>query len=118
MRTIKQICWQDHITNAILCEQTQKPPASVYLAKHRLCWFGYLLHLPSDHPTQAIYHFDPLAASLRGPRGALHTHWIAVVKCDLDWHGLEPNQAKKTAHNCRHWHSVVDLVGSMPQHED
>ena len=87
-------------------------PASLYMAKCRLHWFGHLLCLPSDHPTQAIYHFDPLAANWRRPSGAPHTCWINVVQCNLDWLGLDPKEVEKTAQNCRHCHSIVDLVGS------
>ena len=55
-----------------------------------------------------------LEKTTRGP----HTHWIDVVQHDLEWLGLDPNEVEKMAQNCRHWLSIVDLVGLMPRHED
>ena len=86
LRTIKWIHWQDHVTNAVLCEWAQEPWASVCIAKCRLHWFGHLLCFPSDHPTQVIYHFDPLAASWRRPRGA--PTLTGLMLFSITWNGL------------------------------
>ena len=109
--TIKQVCWQNHVTNTVLCEWTQQPPANVQKVKCRLCWFGHLLHLLPDYLTLAISHFDQSAAGWRRPRR------VPTLN-DLTWLGLDSDREEEAVQSHRHGHSILELVGSMSQHEN
>ena len=49
----------------------------------------------------------------RGP-----TCWIDIVQYELEQLALDPSEVEETSQSCKHWHSIVDLVGLMPQHEN
>lgn len=112
LRTIMNISWHLHVTNADLRKRTLQPPASRLAAQRRIRWLGHLLRLPLEHPTRAIFSFDPAAAGWKRPRGKPHTRWLDVIKKDLQYQGLTLEDAADLAQDRGHWRALVKLIGS------
>ena len=115
LRRIEGITWSQHITNQALREQTQQPPASRLAAMRRVRWYGHVIRLPAEHPTNTILAFNPQHAGWRRPRGAPRTRWLDVITQDLNACNVTLAQAQHLAHDRPRWRDLVAMVGSTRQ---
>ncbi|KAI8512856.1 calcium ion binding [Branchiostoma belcheri] len=112
LRRILGVRWFDHLPGTELRQRTQQPPASRVAAMRRVRWYGHVLRLPPDHPTQAILNFSPQSAGWKRPRGAPRTRWSDVLAKDLALVNITPEEAQGLAQDRSRWKEVVHLVGS------
>ncbi len=112
LRTIEGIKWHHRVSNSILRERTQQPPASRLAAQRRMRWFGHIQRLPPEHPTHTILHFDPKTAGWRRPRGKPRTRWMDIITRDLQHLGLSMAEAVPIALDQPKWRGLVNLIGS------
>lgn len=112
LRAIENIKWYDRISNEILRERTQQPPASLQAAQRRLRWYGHTQRLPIEHPTRSILEFNPKTAGWKRPRGAPRTRWLDVISRDLEDIGVPMERAPRLAENRPWWRALVNSIVS------
>ena len=92
---------------------TNRKPIQRYIAQGRLRWFGHLLRSPLNHPTHAIYTFNPRAAGWSRPRGAPCTRWSDVISKDLIQLGTTLTKASNIALDRTCWRSTIVARASL-----
>ncbi|KAI8518905.1 hypothetical protein Bbelb_021620 [Branchiostoma belcheri] len=110
LRRILGVRWFDHLPGTELRQRTQQPPASRVAAMRRVRWYGHVLRLPPDHPTQAILNFSPQSAGWKRPRGAPRTRWSDVLAKDLALVNITHEEAQGLAQDRSRWKEVVHLA--------
>ena len=81
LRKVIHVRWPRIITNERLYERIECTPWSKMIRRRRLNWFGHLLRLPEDTPTQqALSNF--IKPTTR-PRGIPKTTWVDTILNDI-----------------------------------
>ena len=109
-RTI--IHWRNLVSNETVRALAGQAPASSLAARRQvldmvICFASHSIIL-----LRAILDFDPGSFGWKRPRGAPRTHWIDVVRLDLDQLGLDPSIIEPLALIRDKWQALVSLVGS------
>ena len=112
LRAITNTKWYDRVSNEVLRERTQQPPASLLAAQRRLRWFGHIHRLPPEHPTRSILEFNPRTAGWKRPRGRPRTRWLDVIRQDLEDLGVPMEHAPRLAENRTWWRALVNSLVS------
>ena len=115
LRTLENIKWYDLISNEVLRERTQQPPASLLATQRRLRWYGHIQRLPEEHPTRSIFEFNPHTAGWRRPRGAPRTRWRDTIRKDFEDLNVPFELAPRLAEFRPWWRALVDSVVSTQE---
>ena len=78
----------------------------------RVRWYGHVLRLSEEHPTNTILAFNPQQAGWRRPKGAPRTRWLDVIAQDLNDRNVTLAQAQHLAHDRPRWRDLVAMGGS------